>query len=115
MREFKKETCYAVKEIPNVTINCKYKNGKYVKFYCDVLTEFSFENYDSKIICKLTTALMSNSLWTEVMFNNLNQNFTYNMKLNIDLNDNNGGIYNGYVYKGKATSGNEYRFIRETL
>ena len=75
MREFKKETCYAVKEIPNVTINCKYKNGKYVEFYCDVLTKFSFENHDSKIICKLTTALMSNSLWTEVMFNNLNQNF----------------------------------------
>lgn len=75
MREIKEETCYAVKEIPNVTINCRYKNGKYVKFYCDVLTEFSFENCDSKIICKLTTALMSNSLWTEVMFNNLNKNF----------------------------------------
>ena len=75
MREFKKETCYAVKEIPNVTINCKYKNGKYVEFYCDVLTNFSFENRDSKIICKMTTALMSNSLWTEVMFNNLNENF----------------------------------------
>ena len=75
MREIKGETCYSVKEIPIVTIDCKYKNGKYVKFYCDVLTEFSFENYDSKIICKLTTALMSNSLWTEVMFNNLNQNF----------------------------------------
>ena len=75
MREIKGETCYSVKEIPIVTIDCKYKNGKYVKFYCDVLAEFSFENYDSKIICKLTTALMSNSLWTEVMFNNLNQNF----------------------------------------
>lgn len=75
MREIKEETCYAVKEIPNVTIDCRYKNGKYVKFYCDVLTEFSFENCDSKIICKLTTALMSNSLWTEVMFNNLNKNF----------------------------------------
>ena len=75
MREIKEETCYAVKEIPIVTINCRYKNGKYVKFYCDVLTKFSFENHDSKIICKLTTALMSNSLWTEVMFNNLNENF----------------------------------------
>ena len=75
MREIKEETCYAVKEIPNVTIDCRYKNGKYVKFYCDVLTEFSFKNCDSKIICKLTTAFMSNSLWTEVMFNNLNKNF----------------------------------------
>ena len=66
---------YGVKEIPNVTITCCYKNGKRVTFYCDVLTKFSFENHDSKIICKMITALMSNSLWTEVMFNNLNENF----------------------------------------
>lgn len=66
---------YGVKEIPNVTITCCYKNGKKVTFYCDVLKEFSFENRDSKIICKMTTALMSNSLWTEVMFNNLNKSF----------------------------------------
>ena len=31
--------------------------------------------------------------------NNLNQKFVYNMKLDINLDDNNGGIYNGYVYK----------------
>lgn len=47
--------------------------------------------------------------------NNLNQKFAYNMKLDIDLNDNNGGIYNGYVYKGKTTSGSEYRFFKEAL
>lgn len=75
MQGIKEETYYGVKEVPNVVINCKYKNGKYVKFYCDVLKDFSFENKDSKIICKMTTALMSNSLWTEVMFNNLNKNF----------------------------------------
>jgi len=45
--------------------------------------------------------------------NNLNQKFVYNMKLDINLNDNNGGIYNGYVYRGKTTTGNEYRFFRE--
>lgn len=45
--------------------------------------------------------------------NNLNQKFLYNMKLDVDLNDNNGGIYNGYVYKGQTTSGNEYQFFRE--
>ena len=69
------ENYYGVKEIPNVTITCCYKNGKRVTFYCDVLKEFSFENKDSKIICKMTTTLMSNSLWTEVIFNNLNKNF----------------------------------------
>lgn len=45
--------------------------------------------------------------------NNLNQKFAYNMKLDVNLNDNNGGIYNGYIFKGKNISGNEYRFFKE--
>ena len=45
--------------------------------------------------------------------NNLNQKFVYNMKLDVDLDDENGGIYNGYVYRGKNTTGNEYRFFKE--
>lgn len=45
--------------------------------------------------------------------NNKNQKFVYNMKLDVNLNDDNGGIYNGYVYRGKNTSGNEYRFFKE--
>lgn len=45
--------------------------------------------------------------------NNLNQKFAYNMKLNVNLDDDNGGIYNGYTYKGKTTSGSEYRFFKE--
>ena len=34
------------------------------------------------------------------------------MNLDVDLNDENGGIYNGYVYKNTATSGLQYRFFR---
>ncbi len=45
--------------------------------------------------------------------NNLNQKFVYNMKLDVKLDDTNGGIYNGYVFRGKNTSGNEYRFFKE--
>lgn len=45
--------------------------------------------------------------------NNLNQKFVYNMKLDVDLDDDNGGIYNGYIYRGKSVSGNEYRFFKE--
>lgn len=45
--------------------------------------------------------------------NNLNQKFVYDMSLNVNLNDDNGGIYNGYVYRGKTTSGSEYRFFKE--
>lgn len=44
--------------------------------------------------------------------NNLNQEFSYNMNLDVDLNDDNGGIYNGYVYKGKSTSGDQYNFFK---
>ncbi len=47
------------------------------------------------------------------IINNLNQKFVYNMKLNVHLDDDNGGIYNGYVYKGKTVSGNEYQFFKE--
>ena len=45
--------------------------------------------------------------------NNLGQKFVYNMSLDVDLNDANGGVYNGYVYKGKNTSGREYQFFKE--
>ena len=44
--------------------------------------------------------------------NNLNQKFVYQMNLNVDLDDDNGGIYNGYVYRGKTLSGNDYRFLK---
>ena len=45
--------------------------------------------------------------------NNLNQKFVYDMSLDVNLDDSNGGIYNGYVYRGKTTSGKEYRFFKE--
>lgn len=45
--------------------------------------------------------------------NNLNQKFVYNMKFDVNLDGDNGGIYNGYVYRGKNFSGNEYRFFKE--
>lgn len=45
--------------------------------------------------------------------NNLNQKFVYQMNLNVGLDDDNGGIYNGYVYRGKTLSGNDYRFFKE--
>ncbi len=47
------------------------------------------------------------------IINNLNQKFVYNMQVDVNLNDNNGGIYNGYTYKGKNTSGKEYNFFKE--
>jgi hypothetical protein len=45
--------------------------------------------------------------------NNLNQKFVYNMSLDVNLDDNNEGIYKGYLYKSFNTTGNEYRFFKE--
>ncbi len=45
--------------------------------------------------------------------NNLNQKFVYHMNLDVNLNDDKGGIYNGYVFKGKNTSGSQYQFFKE--
>ena len=47
------------------------------------------------------------------IINNLGEKFVYNMSLNVDLDDDNGGIYNGYVYKGINASGKEYQFFKE--
>ena len=45
--------------------------------------------------------------------NNLNEKFVHTMKIDLDFNDENGGIYNGYVYKGINASGKEYQFFKE--
>lgn len=45
--------------------------------------------------------------------NNLNQKFVHTMTVDLDLNDDNGGIYNGYVYKGKNLNGVENSFFKE--
>ena len=45
--------------------------------------------------------------------NNLNQKFVHTMTIDLDLNDDNGGIYNGYVYKGKNLNGIENSFFKE--
>ena len=44
--------------------------------------------------------------------NNQNEKFIYNMKLNVDLSGNDGGIYKGYLYDNYTTSGEEYEFFK---
>lgn len=45
--------------------------------------------------------------------NNVGQKFAYNMKLNVNLDDENGGIFNGYTNTTNTTSGDEFKFFRE--
>lgn len=88
----------------------------------DILTNYSVTD-DSKSISFNGKVLKEANInledinytlrFTIHIVNNLNQTFAYNMKLDVNLDDNNGGIYNGYIYKSKSTSGNEYRFLAE--
>lgn len=45
--------------------------------------------------------------------NNAGQKFAYNMKLDVNLDDENGGIFNGYTNTTNTTSGDEFTFFRE--
>ena len=88
----------------------------------DILTNYSVTD-DSKSISFNGKVLKEANInledinytlrFTIHIVNNLNQTFAYNMKLDFNLDENNCGIYNGYIYKSKSTSGNEYRFFRE--
>lgn len=88
----------------------------------DIVTNYSvsdaskFISFNGKVLKEANVSLddINYTLnFTIHIVNNLNQKFAYNMKLDVNLNDDNGGIYNGYTYKGKTTSGSEYRFFKE--
>lgn len=88
----------------------------------DLLTNYSVSDSSNKISFNGKVLKEANIDLNDVNYtlnfnihivNNLNQKFVYNMSLNVNLNDDNGGIYNGYVYRGKTTSGKEYRFFKE--
>ena len=87
----------------------------------DILTNYSVSQESSSISFNGKVLQEANIAIDDINYvlsfrinivNNLNQKFTYNMNLSVDLDGDNGGIYNGYVYRGKNTSGNEYRFVR---
>ncbi len=88
----------------------------------DILTNYSVSqdvntvSFNGKVLKEANINLddINYSLSFKIhIVNNLNQKFVYNMKLNVDLNGNDGGIYNGYVYRGKTLTGNEYKFFKE--
>lgn len=84
----------------------------------DLLTNYSVSNensavsFNGKILEQANVSLNDINYtlnFTIHIINNLNQHFSYNMKLNVDLS----GIYDGYTYKGKDTSGRDYQFFKE--
>lgn len=46
------------------------------------------------------------------IINNLNEKFINNVKLDVDLSGEDGGIYKGYVYDSTNVSGDEYNFFK---
>ena len=90
----------------------------------DILTNYSISNdsstlsFNGKVLKESNISLddINYSLnFTIHIVNNLNKKFSYNMKLDVNLDDNNGGIYNGYSYKTKTTIGQEYNFFSESM
>lgn len=88
----------------------------------DILTNYSVSNdsntvsFNGKVLQEANINLedINYTLNFNIhIVNNLNQKFVYHMRLDVNLDDGNGGIYNGYVFKGKNTTGNEYRFFKE--
>ena len=88
----------------------------------DLLTNYSVSDnvptlsYNGKVLKEANIDLndVNYTLTFKIhIINNSNQKFVYNMSLNVKLDDDNGGICNGYVYRGKTTTGNEYRFFKE--
>ena len=84
----------------------------------DLLTKYSVSNeastvsFNGKVLKEANISLDDtnyNLKFTIHIVNNLNEKFSYNMNLDVNLD----GIYDGYTYKAKSTSGNEYRFFRE--
>lgn len=88
----------------------------------DILTNYSVSpnsstvSFNGKVLQEANISLddINYTLTFNIhIVNNLNQKFVYSIKLDVNLDDDNGGIYKGYVFKGKNTIGKEYRFFKE--
>lgn len=86
--------------------------------YKDLLTNYSVSansktiSFNGKVLKEANVNLedITPTLnFTIHIVNNSGEKFAYNMNLTVDLN----GIYDGYSYKGKTTSGTEYQFFKE--
>ena len=86
--------------------------------YKDLLTNYSVSDnsktisFNGKVLKEANISLedITPTLnFTIHIVNNSGEKFAYNMNLTVDLN----GIYDGYSYKGKTTSGTEYQFFKE--
>ena len=88
----------------------------------DILTDYSVSegttsvSYNGKVLQEAGINLdeLKYTLSFKIhIINNLNEEFVYQMSMDVDLNDeNNGMATNGYVYKTQNTQGTQYQFFR---
>lgn len=88
----------------------------------DILTDYSVSegttsvSYNGKVLQEAGISLdeLKYTLSFKIhIINNLNEEFVYQMSMDVDLNDeNNGMATNGYVYKTQNTQGTQYQFFR---
>ena len=88
----------------------------------DILTDYSVSegttsvSYNGKVLQEAGINLdeLKYTLSFKIhIINNLNEEFVYQMSMDVDLNDENNGMEtNGYVYKTQNTQGTQYQFFR---
>ncbi len=90
----------------------------------DIITDYSVSGdinsvtYNGKILQEANIPL--EDLYTTLQFrinlvNNNNEKFAYNMKLDINLNDESGSIYSGSKSTSQDLSGEEYNFFKQAF
>lgn len=88
----------------------------------DIVTNYSVSSdassvsFNGKVLQQAGVSLddISCSLsFTIHIVTNAGKKFAYNMNVYLNLNDDNGGIYNGYTNSTKTVSGDEFKFFRE--
>ena len=92
-----------------------YVNKDLVKNY-SVSAESNTVSFNGKVLQEANVSIedLNCSISFKIhIINNLNEKFVHNIKIDLDLDDENGGIYNGYIYKGKTTTGVANSFFKE--
>ena len=95
-------------------ITLTYMNKDIVKNY-SVSDTANTVSYNGKVLQEANINL--NDINYTISFNinivnNLNEKFINNLKLDVHLDDEDGGIYKGYIYDNTTTSGHQYDFFK---
>lgn len=106
-QDYSKPTFYTDCSNP---ITLGYLNSDIVTNY-SISSESNVVSYNGKVLQEANIPIedINYTLNFKInIVNNLNEKFEYNFKFDVNLD----GIYDGYTYKGKNTSGNEYKFFK---